>query len=405
MQSSFFDLAPDGGLEMESHPYKLRISRLTVDKLGVKLYDKVSAVVAELIANSYDADAEKVTVKLPLASHLTKKNPAGEHIDRGYEIEVIDDGHGMTPNEAIEFYLNVGRNRREHIKQGNLTRNKERPVMGRKGIGKLAPFGICRRIEVLSAGGEKTSKGYLVTHFIMDYGKIVVDSDEPIELESGPEDRTFKKQRGTIIKLSRFKRKRVPSSETFHRQIATRFAFAQPDFEVWIEDIRTDEKEKVKPVNISTQPGTRINLESRPVITEDGEELPVRGWLGLARRSYEHEELAGVRIYTREKIAAMTRDFEQPAGFTGEFTVRSYLVGQVYANWLDTENGEDLIQSHRQDIIWDSEYGRALQAWGRDIIKEIGRLSQEPRRKKSRKSFLAISNFEERARKRYSMMK
>ncbi|WP_109724761.1 hypothetical protein [Fulvimonas soli] len=29
-------------------PYHLRISRLTVDKLGVKLYDKASAVVAEL---------------------------------------------------------------------------------------------------------------------------------------------------------------------------------------------------------------------------------------------------------------------------------------------------------------------------------------------------------------------
>jgi hypothetical protein len=54
------------------HPdYELRISRLTIDKLGVKLYDKVSAVVAELIANSYDADAEVVRVKLPLNTLLT----------------------------------------------------------------------------------------------------------------------------------------------------------------------------------------------------------------------------------------------------------------------------------------------------------------------------------------------
>ena len=30
--------------------YTLRISRLTIDKLGVKLYDRVSAVVAELVA-------------------------------------------------------------------------------------------------------------------------------------------------------------------------------------------------------------------------------------------------------------------------------------------------------------------------------------------------------------------
>src|SRR5574341_1284735 len=50
--------------------YFLRISRLTVDKLGVKLYDKVSAVVAELVANSYDADAEQVFVRLPLRTLL-----------------------------------------------------------------------------------------------------------------------------------------------------------------------------------------------------------------------------------------------------------------------------------------------------------------------------------------------
>ena len=46
--------------------YKMTISRLTVDKLGVKLYDRVSAVIAEIIANSYDADATEVTVRAPM---------------------------------------------------------------------------------------------------------------------------------------------------------------------------------------------------------------------------------------------------------------------------------------------------------------------------------------------------
>ena len=39
--------------------YEMTISRLTVDKLGVKLYDRVSAVIAEIVANSYDADAKR----------------------------------------------------------------------------------------------------------------------------------------------------------------------------------------------------------------------------------------------------------------------------------------------------------------------------------------------------------
>jgi hypothetical protein len=34
-----------------SKKYKMTISRLTVDKLGVKLYDRVSAVMAEIVAN------------------------------------------------------------------------------------------------------------------------------------------------------------------------------------------------------------------------------------------------------------------------------------------------------------------------------------------------------------------
>ena len=53
-----------------SNEYVMRISRLTVDKLGVKLYDKVSAVIAELIANSYDADAKEVSVRAPIVSRI-----------------------------------------------------------------------------------------------------------------------------------------------------------------------------------------------------------------------------------------------------------------------------------------------------------------------------------------------
>src|SRR5947209_16181831 len=130
-------------------PYEMRISRLTIDKLGVKLYDKASAVVAELIANSYDADAENVKVKIPLSTRLAIKGSDGKIEERGYVIEVEDDGHGMTPDEAIDEYLKVGRDRRRDGK--SRSRGKLRPVMGRKGIGKLAPFGICKRIEVLSA--------------------------------------------------------------------------------------------------------------------------------------------------------------------------------------------------------------------------------------------------------------
>ncbi len=384
-------------------PYYLRISRLTVDKLGVKLYDKASAVVAELIANGYDADAESVTVRLPLNLQLASK-AGGTLTDLGYVIEVEDDGHGMTPAEAIGFYLRVGADRRSRKGQdGSRSRKKKRPVMGRKGIGKLAPFGICRRIEVWSAGGAKTAKGYAVTHFFMDFDKIVTDEDESVPLEVGNDDKTWSKKSGTRIRLTSFLAKRVPDLDTFLRQLAVRFTFAKPDFKILIVDAtKKDAKPvQVNPLEIPLLPGSRIDLSSRPVFDDDGSILPVSGWLGMAKEAYKNEEMMGVRIYARGKIAGVTRDFNQPAGFTGEFAMRSYLVGQVEAEWLDLDQGDDLVRTDRQDILWDSDYGQLLRRWGAELIKEIARISREPRRIRVRDEFLRKSKIEDRARERY----
>ena len=97
----------------DKSPYLMKIRRTIVDDLGLKLYDKVSAVVAELIANSYDADAEEVIVKLPLGKTLASKTTKED-----YAIEVSDNGHGMTPSEANKFYLMVGKRRRDDKRQG-----------------------------------------------------------------------------------------------------------------------------------------------------------------------------------------------------------------------------------------------------------------------------------------------
>lgn len=385
-------------------PYTLRISRLTIDKLGVKLYDRVSAVVAELVANSYDADAERVRIIVPLNSVLAQRDEKGDIQDCGFHITVQDDGHGMTPQEAIDCYLKVGRDRRAASPGGGYSRKKQRPVMGRKGIGKLAPFGICQQMEVISSGGRKTKQGYLTSHFFLDYNELLKDEETAVPVRSGKSDGTFRPESGTIVKLSRFLPKRVPDSDTFHRQLATRFVFARADFTITVEDLRdptVNPARDVQPVDVSIVRNTKIDLASRPVVTEDGENLPVSGWLAMAKDPYKNEELAGVRIYARNKIVATTRDFEQPAGFTGEFTIRSYLVGEVYAEWLDLDAGEDLIRSDRQSILWDSDYGRALRTWGSRLIKEIGRLSKEPRRVRVRDVFLEKSDVENKARERF----
>jgi hypothetical protein len=384
-----------------SSPYHLRISRLTVDKLGVKLYDKASAVVAELIANSYDADAEEVVVTIPLAVQLATKSASGLQ-DRGLLIEVKDNGHGMSPDEAKKFFLVVGTDRRARP-DGSRSRKKKRPVMGRKGIGKLAPFGICRRIELMSAGGPPTKNGYAVTHFFLDFDRIVKDEDTDVPLDVGASDGTWSEKPGTTIRLTSFLAKRVPDEETFLRQLAVRFTFARPDFQISVLDSSKDDPRpvKVNPLDIPLSPGTRSDLSTRPVIADDGTEYPVSGWLGMAKDAYKNDEMAGVRIYARGKIVGVTRDFNQPAGFTGEFTMRSYLVGKVEAEWLDLDDGEDLIRTDRQDILWDSEFGQMLRKWGAELIKEIAAKSREPRRKRVSDLFMQKSKIEARARERF----
>lgn len=171
----------------------MKISRLTVDKLGVKLYDKVSAVISELIANSYDASATEVKIIAPMGALLATKS-VGKIIDSNHEIRVIDDGIGMVPNVIDDFYLTVGKERRNDPNRGDESEIYSRKVMGRKGVGKLAPFGICKVIEVISSGGKEVSgldrngkkaKGYLTAHFILDYGKIAKDVIQPYNPTTG----------------------------------------------------------------------------------------------------------------------------------------------------------------------------------------------------------------------------
>ncbi|MCK4224959.1 MAG: ATP-binding protein, partial [candidate division Zixibacteria bacterium] len=242
-QSWRFKMSPRENKNSASHPYTMKIERTIVDKLGLQMYDKASAVVAELIANSYDADAEDVVVKIPLGKALAV-HKGGVLEQKGYFIEVEDNGHGMTPEEAREFYLKVGIDRRKNPRHGSTSREKKRDVMGHKGIGKLAPFGICHTIEVRSAGGEKTRKGYRVAHFELDYDEIIGHTDSKSDEHYHPlplsDDETFDQKRGTRVILKNFNAKRVPDDKTFHRQLAARFGLELPDFRISVMDVKED---------------------------------------------------------------------------------------------------------------------------------------------------------------------
>ena len=148
--------------------------------------------------------------------------------------------------------------------------------------------------------------------------------------------------------------------------------------------------------------GTRICVDHRPVLVnvsdedepERTEELPVTGWVAYSKDPYKDDAMAGVRVFARGKLVAHTRDFDIGAGFTGEYKMRSYVVGEIHANWLDDD--EDLIRSDRQGIIWTSERGEALQQWGVALLKELASGSETSFRNQVWGEFLERSRLKER---------
>jgi hypothetical protein len=383
------DQSAAGIPDNSSRPYVMRISRLTVDKLGIKMYDRVSAVLAEVIANAYDADAERVTVELPWGVYLDGNGAQ-------YEITVTDDGHGMTASEVNSHYLAVGSDRRKRFGKDK-SRDKNRPVMGRKGIGKLAPFGICETVEVITAGGEETPQGYKVAHLILSLNEILADTDDEYRPKPGPLDGTWAAEHGTTVKLRDFRRKRVPNGTELHRQLCARFGIRRMDWDVEIintEQTLIPESFHLGELNIEVMDGTRIDINDRIVETSTGNKLPINGWLAYSKKPYKDEAMAGVRIYSRGKIVSMTRDFGINAGFHGEYSIRSYLVGEIHAEWLDED--EDLIRSDRQDIIWSSDYGDALRQWGQAIVRELGLRGRKSLQRESWHEFEQASNLQTR---------
>jgi hypothetical protein len=384
-------------MKKSERKYTMTISRLTVDKLGVKLYDRVSAVIAELTANCYDADATEVEVLAPMDQMLASK-VGGSLVDKGLFIEIRDDGTGMTPEEIDPFYLKVGAERRNDPKRGPVSKIYGRKVMGRKGIGKLAAFGICNKVEVISSGGVlvsgidqdgRAAKGYLTAHFVMDRSQILKDTEEEYHPQVGEFDGTVRRKRGTVVRLAVFDHRRVPKIDEFERQLSQRFGLATANWKITLCDSSktpTDPLYKcvVGSFSVEKMENTIVTLKGeKGVVGPDGEKLgdleagftheskfyPITGWVAYSKYPYKDDLMAGVRIYCRGKIAAQTHIFNLKAGFTGEYNVRSYLVGEIHADWLD--EGEDLIRTDRQDILWSQDLGQAFQAWGQGLVKKI----------------------------------
>lgn len=135
---------------MSEKTYPLSIDPSILELLGPSLYTNIYYVLAELIANAYDAQAKNVYI-------IAEKD----------SITVEDDGTGMTYEEVRGHYLAVARESRR-TKAETYSRDGDRRRMGRKGIGKLAALSVSENVLVQTRSGNDISGFVLSRHVNAD---------------------------------------------------------------------------------------------------------------------------------------------------------------------------------------------------------------------------------------------
>jgi len=117
------------------------------------MYSTLPPALAEIISNSYDADAENVIITLSEEGGTPK------------EIKIEDDGIGLSFDEINNKFLVIGRNRRIDGDQPSTKFN--RLPTGKKGLGKLALFGIAKTITILTKQNNKLNE------FVLDWDDLM----------------------------------------------------------------------------------------------------------------------------------------------------------------------------------------------------------------------------------------
>ncbi len=191
----------------------MEILRFKVDaellrELGERLVGKPHVALAELIKNSYDADATEVTIKfLP-------------NEDR---IEVHDKGHGMTYEDFKNFWMRIGTT---HKKGKKHSRNFGRPMTGSKGVGRLAVQFLANRliIQTVPEDGEgEWLEAKINWQEAIKFKEYLTEVE--VKCNLNPSCRPFKK--GTSIILKGLKH--VWNSESI-RNLASEVWWLQPPF-------------------------------------------------------------------------------------------------------------------------------------------------------------------------------
>lgn len=359
--------------------YKMTVDLNVLDHLGINLYSNIAAVLTEAVANAWDADAETVNIRI---------DPEGSWI------EITDDGIGMSIDDMNGKYLRVGYRRRDEDTEHGKTTAKGRPVMGRKGLGKLSLFSIANVIEVESAKAG-TAHGLRMT---VEGINESVQKKEPFYSPESLPAAKIGVTKGTRIVLYDIKRQRLGRGVlALRKRLARRFSVIGEahGFKIDIDGLPVTSADRgdLPMVQFLWQLGDdTLDLAPATQLLEQ-ESLPnrfdtwdtcwkVSGWIGTARfpKQLDSEDagnLNGIVVFARgrlfhENILDRLND--------GRLYTK-YLTGQIEADFLDADDAPDIATSDRQRVQEDDPRYEQLIAFLKSRLTQVEKRWTEWRKK------------------------
>jgi len=305
-----------------------------LEHLGISAYNSVRKCLAELVANSYDADATEVTISLP------------DVLDENASIMLEDNGSGMSLDELKTKFLYIGRDRRL---DGDRT-EADRLVIGSKGIGKLAGFGIASRIRLTTRKDGEQSSITIDKSDLDTIEQLTGHHFDVIVTETESESGT------TIELLQLHEALNLPSADVIRRHLH-RTMPSSADFIVSVNEVECTAEDVL---------GERSEFaESIPEVGD------VSGYYVVANARQSNPGLA-VRV--RGRLVQEPSLFGLDTRAHGFFTAEK-IVGEINAEFLDPENPEggrhDLIKTSRDGFLEDSDVVRKFEDWASGFVRKV----------------------------------
>lgn len=363
--------------------YMMRVDLSVLDSLGINLYSNAAAVLSELVANAYDADATEVAITW----------------ERGERVVVRDDGNGMSVEDMNDRFLTVGYRKRDPENEGDESPKWHRPFMGRKGIGKLSVFSIADVVTVYSSKDGQTN----AFRIDADDLKAKIKDRQDYEPEEVTDIPAGYDSPGTILELSSLRTKRADLTvRALRTRLARRFDVLDQTlpkdggFSIVINGNRVNwmDRQELKHLQFIWEFGDDrlddavlprdIERFELPGVVNEAQGWEISGWFGTAKQPTDltNDEDAGSlkNIIVLARKRPIQEGIIEKLDFSRVFG--NYVTGQIEANFLDLNELDDIATSDRQRLIEDDDRVVALRAFLRKAFLNAAETWSKRRPKK-----------------------